>query len=187
MKRHGIGVELELPTRVDASRSPATSASPGCVAITGLDTFVGQRLADRLLALKDAPRVVGLDLRRPLRHEGHIVFHRVDLTDPSVGTRIAEIFSSEGVDAVAHLAFRSSPTTDLEYDHELETLGSFHVLSACAEADVARLVVASRCRIIGIQVLIVPGESIHVYTATYFNTLSFSKCYRCSSYSKSQN
>ena len=44
---------------------------------------------------------------------------------------------------MVHLAFRQSPSPDIEYDHELETIGSLHVMHACSAVKVARLVVAS--------------------------------------------
>ncbi len=55
----------------------------------------------------------------------------------------------ERVEAVAHLAFRTDPTPDLELDHELDTIGSLHVLNACTAAKVARLVVASSTMLYG--------------------------------------
>jgi len=119
------------------------------VAITGLNTFVGQRLAERLLALPDPPRVIGLDLRRPLRLEGHVSFRRVDLTHPTADSEVARVLSDERVEVLVHLAFRSSPTADREYDHELETIGSLHVMHACSAAKVPRLVLASSTMLYG--------------------------------------
>ncbi len=122
---------------------------PPCVAITGLNTFVGQRLAERLLALPDGPRLVGIDLRRPLRLEGRIAFRRLDLTHPTADGELATILAEEQVEVVVHLAFRSSPTADLEYDHELETIGTLHVMHACSAAKVQRLVLASSTMLYG--------------------------------------
>ncbi len=122
---------------------------PETIAITGVRTFLGQRLAERLAAHASRPRVVGLDVRKPYRLEGRVRFHRVDLTDPSASTRLAELLERERVDAVVHAAFRRDPTPDVEYDHELETIGSLHVLNACAAAKVRRLVVASSTMLYG--------------------------------------
>lgn len=119
------------------------------VAITGLRTFVGQRLAERLLAGGGVRRVVGIDVRRPYRLEGRLRFHRVDLTDPTADGRLAEALERERVDVVVHAAFRTDPTPDVELDHELETIGSLHVMHACAAAKVARLVVASSTMLYG--------------------------------------
>ena len=122
---------------------------PRRIAITGLNSFVGQRLAERLLERPDPPRIVGLDVRRPLRLEGRIAFRRVDLTHPTADGELARVLSDERVDTVVHLAFRSSPTPDLEYDHELETVGSLHVMHACSAAKVRRLVLSSTTMLYG--------------------------------------
>jgi UDP-glucose 4-epimerase len=120
-----------------------------CVAITGLDTYWGTRLAERLLEREDTPRVVGLDLQRPLRLAGRIDFHRVDLTDPTADVALAELMAAEGVEALVHLAYRQTPTRDHELDHELETIGSLHVMNAAAAAKLRRLVVASSTMLYG--------------------------------------
>jgi UDP-glucose 4-epimerase len=122
---------------------------PGCIAITGLRTFLGQRLAERLLRIPEGPRVVGLDLYRPQRLEGRLRFYRLDLTDPTADADAAEILEREGAEVLVHLAFRSSPTPDQEYDHELETIGSLHVMHACSAAKLRRLVVASSTMLYG--------------------------------------
>ena len=122
---------------------------PDSIAITGLGSFFGQRLVERLLEREPRVRIVGLDLRRPLRLEGRVSFHRVDLTDPTADTRLADVFAKESVQVVVHTAFRTQPTPDLEYDHELETIGSLHVMNACAAAKVKRLVVASSTTLYG--------------------------------------
>jgi UDP-glucose 4-epimerase len=123
--------------------------SPRAIAITGLGSLLGIRLAERLLEIPDAPRIVGLDVRKPLRLEGRVGFHRVDLTDPTADGQIAGILEKEEVDVVVHLAFRRSPTPDLDADHELETIGSLHLMHACAAAGVRRLVVQSSTTLYG--------------------------------------
>jgi UDP-glucose 4-epimerase len=123
--------------------------SPRTIAITGLRTFLGQRLAERLLAHDPKLRLVGIDLRRPYRLEGRVRFHRADLTDPTADGRLAEIFEKERVEVVVHTAFRTFPTPDLEGDHELETIGSLHVLHACAAHKVRRFVLGSSTMLYG--------------------------------------
>jgi UDP-glucose 4-epimerase len=120
-----------------------------CIAISGLDTFLGSGLVERLLDSPSPPRIIGVDLQRPLRMAGRVDFHRIDLTDPTADGALAEMLADEGVDAFAHLAFRHSPTADLEGDHELETIGSLHVMNACAAAKLRRLVVPSSTMVYG--------------------------------------
>ncbi|HEY5656920.1 MAG TPA: NAD-dependent epimerase/dehydratase family protein [Myxococcota bacterium] len=122
---------------------------PGVIAVTGLRTFVGRGVVERLLARPAAPRVVGLDWRRPFRLDERVRFHRIDLTEPTADCRFAEILEREGVEAVVHAAFRTNPTADLEQDHELDTIGSLHVMHACAAVKVRRLVVASSTMLYG--------------------------------------
>lgn len=128
---------------------PPSSSAPARVAITGLGTFLGARLAERLLARDPRLTIVGLDLRRPHRLEGRVRFHRVDLTDPTADAHVAEVLARERVEALVHAAFRRDPMPDVEYDHELETLGSLHVLHACAAAKVRRVVLASSTMLYG--------------------------------------
>lgn len=92
---------------------------------------------------------MGLDLRRPMRFDEKARFHRIDLTEPTADGALAEILRAESVDALVHLAFRSDPTHDRELDHELETIGSLHVMHACAAAKVKRLVVQSSTQLYG--------------------------------------
>jgi len=123
--------------------------SPGVIAITGLSSFLGRALVQRLLQQSPALRVVGLDQRRPYRLDPLVHFHGVDLTEPTADSRVAEVFAEERVEAVVHTAFRSEPSADLEMDHELDTIGSLHVMNACAAAKVRRLVVASSTMLYG--------------------------------------
>ncbi len=119
------------------------------IAVTGLGTFIGRRIVDRLLARVPKLRVVGIDWRRPYRLDERVSFHRVNLTEPIAGSQVAEILERERVDALLHAAFRNAPTADLEADHELETIGSLHVLNACAAAKTRRLVWASTTMVYG--------------------------------------
>lgn len=103
----------------------------------------------RLLARSSGLRLVGLDRRRPMRFDPRVRFHKVDLTEPTADGRLAELLATERVEAVVHAAFRTDPSADLELDHELETIGSLHLMHACAAAKVKRLVIASSTELYG--------------------------------------
>jgi UDP-glucose 4-epimerase len=123
--------------------------APATVAITGLRTFVGQRLAERLTAKGGGVRVLGIDVRRPYRLERRVPFERIDLTDPAANAKLAEVFERERVEAVVHAAFRRDPSPDVDGDHELETIGTLQVLHACTAVKVRRLVLASSTMLYG--------------------------------------
>jgi UDP-glucose 4-epimerase len=133
---------------MDASARSVVSA-PGVIAVTGPRSFIGAGVIDRLLARSRAVRVVAIDARRPFGLDARVRFHRLDLTEPTADGRLAEILAQERVEALVHAAFRTDPTPDLEMDHELETIGSLHVMHACAAAKVKRLVVASSTMLYG--------------------------------------
>ena len=124
-------------------------SAPGVIAVTGPGSFIGRRLVDRLLERSPKLRVLALDQRRPFRLDSRVRFHRVDFTEPTADGHCAEILVRERAEAVVHTAFRTSPTPDLEMDHELETIGSLHIMNACAAAKVKRLVVASSTMLYG--------------------------------------
>ena len=115
----------------------------GAIAVTGLGGFIGRSIVDRLVADSPGLRIVGIDHRRPFRLDERVRFHAVDLTDPTADVRLAEVLHKERVDVLLHAAFRSAPRANLDLDHELETIGSIHVMNACAAAKIHRLVVAS--------------------------------------------
>ena len=96
-----------------------------------------------------APRIVGLDLRVPRRLEGRIRFHRVDLTEPTSDSMVAEILEKERCDTLLHAAFFNEPYPDTEYSHELEVIGSLHVMNAASAAGVRKLVVMSTAEAYG--------------------------------------
>jgi UDP-glucose 4-epimerase len=128
---------------VSARRFPRT------VAITGLGSFVGRSVAARLLDAPTPPDVIGIDLAVPRRLEGRVRFHRVDLTEPTADSVVAEILEKERCEAVLHAAFFTDPHPGREYAHELEVIGSLHVINASAAAGVGRLVLMSDARVYG--------------------------------------
>lgn len=107
------------------------AGSQRVVAVTGANTFLGRNLVALLEEDPDVARIVVLDLRHPSACGRKTSFYEVDLTQSGVDSRMAEILHAEAVTQVAHLAFRDSPTQAVAWAHELESVGTMHVLSAC--------------------------------------------------------
>lgn len=97
----------------------------------------------------DVERIVLLDVASPPTAGRKSRAYRVDLTQPAVSARLTEILRAENVTELAHLAFLSSPTAAEPWAHELESVGTMHVLHACREAPVGRVVVASQTLLYG--------------------------------------
>jgi UDP-glucose 4-epimerase len=119
------------------------------VAVTGAHGFLGTRLIRRLEDDARYHKVLALDIRKPETPLDKTQFHRVDLTMPSADAEVAAILNREGADTVVHAAFLYNPSHAMAWAHELETIGTVHVLNAAAEVGVHKLVVWSLTAVYG--------------------------------------
>jgi len=136
----------------------ATTPSVGgrVVAVTGACTYLGGEL---LRALEEDPRytrVLALDVRPPAQTGGgptrpgsKIEFVKLDLTQPTVDGELATLLAHAKVDTFVHGAFLSHPTHAAEWAHELEDVGTMHVLNACAGVEPRRFVMVSSTLVYG--------------------------------------
>ncbi len=119
------------------------------VALTGADGFLGRNFIGLLEDDERIGRIVALDVTQPPTAGKKTRFYKVDLTQPTVDARLAEILAAEGVDTFLHLAFLSSPTYASAWAHELESVGTMHVLNACRERPVHKFVLWSQTLLYG--------------------------------------
>ena len=92
-------------------------SDPSCAAVLALDAPLGSTTAPRVTA------------------------HELDIARPGADERLAGVLRAAAADTVVHAAFIPAPTHDVEYSHELESIGTLNVLAACEAAGVRRLVV----------------------------------------------
>lgn len=138
---------------------------PQVVAITGAFGFLGRRVIYQLEDDPQIKKVIAIDVRTGLElarggqessdsaaylgaHHKVSAF-QMDLSEAGTDRELAEIFEREEVDAICHLAFLSNPTHQLEFAHELETIGTMYILTAAKSAGVKRLVSLSSTMIYG--------------------------------------
>jgi UDP-glucose 4-epimerase len=119
------------------------------IAITGAMTFLGRSLVRLLADSADVARVVVVDLENPDTAGPATTFYAVDLTQPGADARLAEILQAERIDTLVHLAFLEAPTPATGWAHELESVGTMHVLRACHKQTVAKLIVGSSSLVYG--------------------------------------
>ena len=119
------------------------------VALTGALTFLGRNLLGLLERDPSVGRIVTLDLDAPPTAGPKTRSYRVDLTQPTAGAKVGEILRAERVDALVHLAFLSTPTHAEAFAHELESVGTMHVVRAVREAGTPRLVLGSSTTLYG--------------------------------------
>lgn len=129
---------------------PGTQTPSRVVAVTGACTFLGGELLRRLEEDPRTTKVLALDIRPPALAPGSkIEFIKLDLTQPTVDGELATLLSRHKVDTVVHGAFLSHPTHASEWAHELEDVGTMHVLNACAGVEPRRLVMISTTLVYG--------------------------------------
>src|SRR3954451_21425408 len=122
----------------------ASSSTGRVVAVTGACTYLGGELLRRLEEDPRYSRVLALDMRPPaLAPGGKTEFVKIDLTQPTIDGELATLLQRHAIDTVVHGAFLSHPTHAHDWAHELEDVGTMHVLNACAEVAPARLVMVS--------------------------------------------
>ncbi len=123
--------------------SKSRASSTKVVAITGAAGYLGSKLLSRLA---DNPRydlVMALDETEPRLEHDKIVFHRVDLAGHGADRFLVDCLRAHNVDTVVHLRFLSEPTHRQAWAHELEAIGTLHVLNACAELSARKVVMLS--------------------------------------------
>ncbi|MEK6608462.1 MAG: NAD-dependent epimerase/dehydratase family protein [Myxococcota bacterium] len=118
------------------------------VAVTGAHSFLGAELLRRLERDPRFGKLLAIDVRRPDGLE-RSEFHRLDLTAPNAASLCGEILSEARVDTFVHLAFLSGPTHNSTWAHELEAIGTVHVLEACSLARVRKFVMSSTTGVYG--------------------------------------
>lgn len=122
---------------------------PTVVLVTGVASYWGSRVAERLMA--DAGyRVIGLDVAQPPAEIREIDFVQADVRNPL----LVDLLKSEGVDTACHLAFvETNRPSEAAFDANV--VGTAKFLGACAEAGVRKVVLKSSTAVYGAR----PGNS----------------------------
>ncbi len=123
-------------------RRGAETRESGGLALTGASGFIGSRILGRLVESADDRPILVIDNQKPPVEHRRIRFFRVDFTEPTADATLAAILKKEECDTFIHTAYLSNPTHDQAYAHELEAIGTMHVLHASGEAGIRKLIVA---------------------------------------------
>lgn len=119
------------------------------VAVTGATGDLGHLLVPRLEADDRVEHILALDVVRPERVGFKTEYRRLDLARHDADEKLATLFREHRIDVVYHLAFLWSPIQNSAFAHELEVIGSLHVLTAVATANIRRLIVPSLTAVYG--------------------------------------
>jgi UDP-glucose 4-epimerase len=129
--------------------SVATTRTANAIAVTGAVSFLGRNLIGLLEEDERIRRIVSIDVVTPKTAGRKTRAYNVDLTEPTAEERFAEILSAEKVETVVHLAFLSSPVHATAWAHELESIGTMHVLNAARRGGVRKIVMRSHTFLYG--------------------------------------
>ena len=129
--------------------SDSTSRRLSIVAVTGSRTYLGTELLRQLSDDPSIDRLIAIDLGEPDVISDKLTCYPLDLSSPSAGVELAKILRNEKPDTLIHGAFLSSPTHDPVLAHEVEDVGTMHVLDACAQTQPDRLLLLSTTMVYG--------------------------------------
>jgi len=119
------------------------------VAITGASSFLGKNLIGLLEEDERITRIVALDIKPPATAQKKTRFYEIDFTEPMSCAPLAEILAAERTETLVHLAFLTSPTQATAYSHELESVGTMHVLASVRQAQVRKFLMWSQTLLYG--------------------------------------
>lgn len=94
-------------------------------------------------------RVVAVDVTPPAASGAKIRYYAADFTEPLVEARLAEILAAESIDTVVHLAFLAAPSHAHEWAHEVESVGTRHLLLAAQQVPLRKVVLWSQTWLYG--------------------------------------
>jgi UDP-glucose 4-epimerase len=124
-------------------------APAGRVALTGAASYLGSRVLRRLVQARGADSVVVVDVKAPPSALPGVRHRLVDLTLPVADRMLVDVFREERVETVVHTAFYTDPRRDVTEAHELESIGTLHLMAACAAARVRHVVQRSFTAVYG--------------------------------------
>lgn len=132
------------------SRPRATPRPQGrVVALTGAASFLGRNLIGILEEDPRIARVIAIDIKPPDTGGSKLRLRTVDLTAPGSDEHVTEILTSERVDTLVHLCFLSSPTPAAAWAHELESVGTMHLLNGARQVSLRKLILWSQTLLYG--------------------------------------
>jgi UDP-glucose 4-epimerase len=133
----------------ERGRMTRTPRRGRAIAVSGASTFLGRRLVALLAESDYVSRIVVVDTTNPDTASPKTSFYAIDLTQPGVDARLAEVFQAEQIDTFVHLALLETPIPATAWAHEFERVGTMQVLHACHKQEIRKLVVVSTALVYG--------------------------------------
>jgi UDP-glucose 4-epimerase len=119
------------------------------VGVTGASGDLGKLLIPLLLEDPAVSQVMAYDVAAPDLVHDKLDFVRADLTRPGNESELTRQIGEARLDALYHLAFVHGRVHSGALAHELEVIGSLHVLAAAGQLGIPRLIVPSLTALYG--------------------------------------
>lgn len=113
------------------------------VAISGTNSFLGKGLMERLASDPQIEHILAVEHQPPMQRQGKVHYRRIDLIHPRSGEDLADALGAHEIDAFVHTAFLSRPIHRGGWAHELEAIGTRHVVAAVEAAATRKLILRS--------------------------------------------
>lgn len=110
------------------------------VLVTGGAGFLGTHVASALARHPEVTAVVAADIRPPAAAADGVSYVTADVT---VAEGLADLLREHRAEVVVHLAAIVNPGRDAALEYRVDVEGTRHVLAACVDAGVRRIVVSS--------------------------------------------
>ncbi len=133
----------------NASTTPRAKPGSRVIAVTGAASFLGRNLVGLLEEDPQTRRIITIDIEAASTAREKTTHYPLDLTAPSAEERVAKILASEGVSTLVHLGFLPSPTHATAWSHELESVGTMHLINAVRQTGIRKFVQWSQTLLYG--------------------------------------
>ena len=139
---------MESPPEIAA---PTLRSKTGhrVIAVTGAASFIGRNLVGLLEDDPQTRRIITIDIAAASTAREKTKHFPLDLTSPAAEERVANILASEQVDTLVHLAFLPSPTHATAWSHELESVGTMHLINAARQTGLRKFIQWSQTLLYG--------------------------------------
>lgn len=138
-----------MPTSKPSKAAPRSARTGHNIAITGTASFLGSTLLQTLEAGRHGKDFLALDVQPPPIRLQRTRWQKIDLTETGIDQKLTDLFRARRVRTIVHAALLNKPIRDLERSHELQSVGTMHLLTAAAAAGVHKLILASTTDVYG--------------------------------------
>ncbi len=113
------------------------------VAVTGTTTFFGSDLVRALEGDDSVDRVLALDSKPSIETGRKTIWRKLDLIHPRAPENLTSELEANGADVIVHSATLARPIHRGGWAHEMESVGTRHVLAAAEAAGTRKVILRS--------------------------------------------